>query len=213
VSYRYPILLDVSECLAVIVGGGQVAVRKAGGLIDAGARGVRVVSPAFHADMPAGVERVVATYDAGHLAGARLAFAATDSAVVNDAVVRDARAAGIWVNRADVDEEGAAGDFTVPAQLREGSVLVTVSAGGSPLVAAGIRDDVRGKLDRRWARLADAMQVLRPRIRAARGLDAGRRRSLFKELASAEALTIAGSGDDQSLWRWAVARYPELEQA
>jgi precorrin-2 dehydrogenase/sirohydrochlorin ferrochelatase len=215
VSYRYPILLDVSACLAVVVGGGAVGVRKVGGLIEAGAGRVRVVAPDFHPDMPtAGVERVAGRYDAQHLDGARLVFAATDSAEVNDAVVRDARRIGAWVNRADVDEE-LAGDFTVPAQLRQGPVLVTVSAGGSPAIAANVRDELKAHVDERWGRLAEAMQDLRPRIRRAGQLDSTRRRSLLKELSSAEALeVIGGAGDDaaQSLWRWAAARYPELER-
>jgi siroheme synthase-like protein len=210
VSYRYPVLLDVSDCLAVVVGGGAVGARKAAGLVEAGARRVRIVSPAFHADVPATVERVAERYQAGHLQGARLAFAATDSAEVNSAVVADARRLGIWVNRADVDED-LAGDFTVPAQFRDGPVLVAVSAGGSPALAANIRDEVGRKIDGRWAQLADAMQAIRPRIRASRTLDAARRRSLLKDLSSAEALDAAGSGGAASLWRWAAARYPELQ--
>lgn len=207
-SYRYPVLLDVSDCLAVVVGGGAVGARKATGLIEAGAGRVRVVSPEFHPDVPSGVERVAERYQVGHLQGARLAFAATASAEVNNAVVADAKRMGIWVNRADVDED-LAGDFTVPAQFRDGPVLVAVSAGGSPSLAANIRDEVGRKIDGRWAQLADAMQVLRPRIRALRTLDVSRRRSLLKDLSSAEALDAASNGA-ASLWQWAAARYPEL---
>lgn len=201
----------MSECLAVVVGGGAVGARKAGGLIEAGAGRVRVVAPEFHPEMPAAVERVIGRYEAKHLEGARLVFAATDSADVNDAVVRDARRLGIWANRADVDEE-VAGDFTLPAQLWQGPVLVTVSAGGSPALAANIRDELRNHLDARWGRLAEAMQELRPRIRESRQLDPVRRRSLLKELASAEALDVIASGDAQTLWQWAARRYPELER-
>jgi siroheme synthase-like protein len=204
-------LLDVSDCLAVVVGGGAVGARKATGLIDAGARRVRVVSPAFHPDMPAGVERVAGRYQTEHLHGARLVFAATDSADVNGAVVADARRLGIWVNRADADDD-LAGDFTLPANLRDGPVLIAVSAGGSPALAATIRDELRGKMDRRWAQLADAMQTLRPRIRAARQLDPVRRRTLLRELASAEALAAVSAGGADGLWRWAAERYPELDE-
>jgi precorrin-2 dehydrogenase/sirohydrochlorin ferrochelatase len=205
VTYRYPVLLDTTDSLAVIVGGGAVGVRKAAGLIDAGTRQVRVVSPTFHHDMPADVERVTATYKPAHLKGAQLAFAATDSSAVNDAVVRDARRLGIWVNRADADTAHP-GNFTLPAQLRDGPVLVTVSTTGSPALAATIRDSIR--LDPRFAKLATALQSLRPRIRAS--LDPARRRTLFQELASQEALAIIATGDETSLWQWAATRYPEL---
>ena len=99
--HAYPLMLDVTGRLVVIVGGGPVAVRKVKGLLDAGATRVRVVAPECHASMPAGVERVVAAYDAPHLDGASLVFASTDSADVNDRVARDAAERGIWVNRSD----------------------------------------------------------------------------------------------------------------
>ena len=115
--HNYPLLLDVSDRQIVIVGGGEVAVRKVQGLLDAGARRVRVVSPQFHDHMPAGVQRVNETYRREHLAGAALVFAATDEQQVNDAVVRDARATNVLVCRADGDEDNA-GDFATPAMIR-----------------------------------------------------------------------------------------------
>ena len=210
-SYRYPVLLDTSDSLAVIVGGGAVATRKAAGLIDAGTRQVRVISPTFHPDMPPDVERVTAAYKSTHLKGAQLAFAATDSSAVNDAVVRDARRLGIWVNRADASSDDAhPGNFTLPAQHRDGPVLLTVSAAGSPALAAAIRESLRPHLDPRFAKLAAALPSLRPRIRAS--LDPTRRRTLFQDLASPEALDIIAAGDETTLWQWAASRYPELNQ-
>jgi len=105
-----------------------VGTRKALGLLASGARRVRVVSATFHPDMPAGVERVTEPYRTEHLKDASLVFAATDSPDVNDAIVRDARAIGALVCRADVDEDNA-GDFATPAMLREGALLITVSSG------------------------------------------------------------------------------------
>src|SRR5688572_31143815 len=123
-------MLDVTGRLVVIIGGGAVAVRKVKGLLDAGATRVRVVSPTAHAEMPADVEHVTATYQAGHLDGAQLVFAATDSAAVNEQVVRDARAREIWVNRSD---EGDEGDFSNPAVARRGAVTLAVSTGSAAL--------------------------------------------------------------------------------
>ncbi len=58
----YPILLDVADRRIVIVGGGAVAARKAAGLLAAGARRVRVISPKFDATMPQGIERIVGEF-------------------------------------------------------------------------------------------------------------------------------------------------------
>src|SRR3712207_8060860 len=73
----------------------------------------------------------------------------SDPPDVNEAVVRDARARGVLVSRADA-EEGEPADFTTPALFRDGPVTVTVSAGGNPAMAAFARDRtsaVLGKAD------------------------------------------------------------------
>src|SRR4051794_25436732 len=91
----YPLLLDVTDRLVVIVGGGAVAVRKANGVLEAGARRVRCVAPEFHPDLPSAVERVPERYEPRHLDGAGLAFACTDLTDVNDVVCRDCRQRGV----------------------------------------------------------------------------------------------------------------------
>src|SRR3954451_2720838 len=115
--HNYPLLLEVSDREIVIVGGGEVAVRKAMGLMDAGATHVRVVAPDVHERMPGQVQRVAETYRSEHLRGAGLVFAATDDPKVNDAIVRDAHELGILVCRADGDDENS-GDFATPAMIR-----------------------------------------------------------------------------------------------
>src|SRR5262245_42466510 len=99
-------MLDVTDRLAVIVGGGGVAARKAAGLIEAGANRIRVVAPVFGPDpFDRRIERITATYRAEHLDGAKLVFAATNDPAVNDAVVRDAQSKGVLVCRANADDD------------------------------------------------------------------------------------------------------------
>jgi precorrin-2 dehydrogenase/sirohydrochlorin ferrochelatase len=198
-------MLDVTGRLVVIIGGGAVAVRKVKGLLEAGATRVRVVSPTFHAEMPANMERVTATYEASHLDGAQLVFAATDSSVVNEQVARDARARGLWVNRSDEAEQG---DFSTPAKLIDGEVTVTVSAGSAALAAA-IRDDLAAKLDRRHVKLADAMKTLRPAVRSSEA-DPQKRAAIFRELVSESALKALESDGMGGLHDWIRARHPAL---
>jgi precorrin-2 dehydrogenase/sirohydrochlorin ferrochelatase len=208
VHAAYPLMLDVSTRLVVIVGGGGVAARKALGLLDAGATRVRVISPTFCETMPSGVERVGRAYESGDLDGAVLAFAATDRPEVNQAVVREANRLGVLVNRADADDDSPA-DFSTPATLREGALTLTVSAGGSPALAAVVRDGLRARLDPRWAAMAAAMRELRPRI-----LDAGapieRRRAAFRDLASDEAMDVLRDRGMDELWSWLRRRHNEI---
>jgi siroheme synthase-like protein len=208
VPAAYPLLLDLSNRLVVIIGGGAVAARKAAGVIAAGATKIRVIAPKLTAKMPTGVEHVAAPYEATHLAGAGLVFAATNQPEVNAAIARDARAAGVLVNRADVDEEDP-GDFIVPAVLRHGCLTVTVSAGGAPALAAKMRDVINASLDERWLHLCDATQSLRPKI-LARIADVTRRRAALHDLASDQAAEVAASGEQQ-LKSWLSERYPELK--
>jgi len=210
VAHAYPLMLDVTDRLVVIVGGGGVAVRKAKGVLEAGARRVRAVAPTFRDEIPPAVERVRGLYEAAHLAGAGLVFAATDVPAVNDAVVRDARRLGVLVCRAD-DNEDDPGDFATPALLRDGPLAIAVSAGGAPALAAAIRDEVARHVNPAWGRMAEAMRVLRPRIRDGAGtLTQDRRRAVFRDLATPAALDVLMSGGADAVWRWLVSRYAEL---
>lgn len=203
-------MLDLSDRLVVIIGGGKVAARKAGGVLAAGALRLRVVAPRFAGEFPPAVERVAEAYRAEHLDGAGLVFAATDSTEVNDAVVAEARRRGIWASRADADEHEP-GDFTTPALLRRGALTVAVSAAGAPALAAAVRDALAEQLDDAWVHLAAAMQSLRPIIRTA-GLLPDRRRQIFRDLSGEEALAAVAEGPE-ALRAWLVSRYPELEGA
>ncbi len=206
--HAYPLMLDVSDRPIVIIGGGSVAARKAAGLIECGATRVRCVAPTFDPAMPPAVQRVQHRYEPAQLDGAGLVFAATDDPGVNAAVVRDARGRGILVNRVDADYENP-GDFVTPARLHESSVTVTVSAGGSPALAAVICDGIREKWDTRWSRMAEAMRTLRPEILSRASVPESRRRQIFRDLATPEALDVLASSDLDGLRSWLAARYPE----
>jgi len=213
VPYAYPLMLDLSDRLAVVIGGGAVAVRKVTGLLDAGAGRVRVAAPAFDPRMPTGdrIERLHEPYRPAHLEGAALAFAATDRPDVNDAVVLDARGRGILASRADEAGDGSAdfGDFIIPAKLVEGPVVVGVSAGSAAL-AMTIRDGLRAAFDPAWRAMAEAMVELRPVVRAAATMDGQRRRDVLRALAGPDALDVARREGVAGVRRWLRTRYPEL---
>jgi len=209
VRFAYPLMLDIVDRPIVIVGGGAVARRKVMGLLDAGAKRIRVVATEFHPELPRSIERITGRYEPAHLDGAQLIFATTDSAEVNEQVVRDAHSRGIWVNRSDEGESiAASGDFTTPAVHRQGEVIVTVSA-GSPALAAALRDRLSEKLDRRYVKMADAMLTLRPAIRDS-GIAAHRRAAIFRDLATDEAIAVLHADGIEQLREWILARYPEL---
>ena len=200
----YPILLDLADRRVLIVGGGTVAARKAAGLLAAGATCVRAVAPAFAGGFPQRVVRVDRAYDPADLDGADLVFAATGSAEVNDAVVRDARARRVWASHAG---DGGSGDFVTPARFDRGPVTVTVSAGSAAL-AVLVRDGLAERFDPAWAAMAEAMATLRPLVRDGWGLDEPARRAVFRDLATDEACGVLARAGMEGLTMWIERRHP-----
>lgn len=176
----YPLMLNLESRLAVVIGGGSVGMRKATGLVEAGAR-VRIVSLEKSLACAAGSEIhwLIEPYRPEHLDGAALVFAAA-TPEVNARVVADAKARGIWVSSANNPE---AGDFLVPASLRSGELLITVSTGGAaPAVAKRVRDLLSKQFDDAWAGWLEILKEFRVLIRETIA-DEERRRALFERFA------------------------------
>lgn len=183
---RYPVFLDVKDRPVLIVGGGGVGVRKARGLVEAGAR-VTVVSAEFCDDMRqmGRIELVEGVYDTHHMKMQewRLAFAATNLAEINEQVCADARARSIWCCRCD---EGERGDFVGAASTEVGGVTIAVATGGaSPVVAARILKQAAGAVDPTVTLLAELFAGWRPRVKEAINEPAARR-ALLQKLAGPE---------------------------
>ena len=172
----FPIFLDLTGHLCVIVGGGLVAVRKADALLAAGAA-VRVVC--LEPALPIGLsDWRTEPYRPDHLNGATLVFAAA-TPEVNRQVVADARARGLWVNSAT---EPGAGDFILPATVRRGEFVLAVSTGGaSPGVAAAIRRRLEEQFDDAFGEWVAVLSEMRPII-LSRPAQAQQRRDLFEKL-------------------------------
>jgi precorrin-2 dehydrogenase/sirohydrochlorin ferrochelatase len=155
----YPIFLDLSGRRCVVVGGGEVASRKARKLLQARAR-VVVISPEISPELESvAVEVNRRPYEEGDLEGAYLAFAATDSREVNAAVAREAKERGIPANVADRPSEG---DFALPSTLRRGRLQVAVSTGGaSPALARRIKDELEESFGPEWSGLVEELHAAR----------------------------------------------------
>ena len=161
----YPVNLVVAGRHCLVVGGGAVAARKVAGLLAAGAR-VTVVAPEIRAEIvELPVICVRRPYRRGDLDDAWLVIAATDDPAVNAAVHADGEAARVWVNAAD---DPPACSFTLPAVVRQGPVMVTVStAGHSPALASWLKDHVAGELGPEFAVLAGWLSEARKSLQQA----------------------------------------------
>jgi len=144
-----PVNLILDSRTVLVVGGGQVGLRKTRLLLDAGAS-VELVCPAAVEDLAALADdgRIAWTrreWQAGDAAGHILVFACTDDKHVNRAVLDDARLAHVPCCCSDMNWPD--GDFTTPATARIGDLTLAVSTGGQNCREARIvKDDLARQL-------------------------------------------------------------------
>ncbi len=163
----YPIYLNLKGALCIVVGGGEVAVRKVKGLLESGGY-VRVISLESRPELTSlaakgRIELKRRAYRNGDLAGARLAIAATADAEVNASVSAEARAAGIPVN---VVDDAAHSSFILPATLERGDITIAVStAGRSPALARKLKAHLEKELGQEYAELAAVVSSVRDELK------------------------------------------------
>ena len=191
----YPISLLIEGRRCLVIGGGKVAERKVAALLEAGAC-VRVVSPEATSEIArladAGrIEWRRAEGSEADLVDAFLVIAATDDAGLNARLAAAADAAGKLVNA--VDQPGDC-NFFVPASVRRGSVLLTVSTGGgSPALAKRIRRELESAFGPEYGELAALMERLRPEIMSAIETQP-ERASAWERILDSAVLELLGQG-------------------
>ena len=160
-----PVMLDLRDRRCLVVGGGNVALRKVQGLLDAGAS-VEVVAPWIHPDLlelRGSLFLRRRRYRTRHLAGAHLVITCTDDPKVNARVAAEATERRIWVNSAD---DPANCSFTLPSVARRGDLSVMVSTNGrSPALSRWLRGRFEQEFDESWSRLVDVLAEVRTEAR------------------------------------------------
>jgi hypothetical protein len=73
-------------------------------------------------------------------------------------------------------------------------------------LAAALRDQIAGTVDKRYVQMAQAMQELRPMILGSASLDAAGRAAIFRELAGPEALALLDTQRIDRLRQWLAQR-------
>lgn len=159
-----PLFLKLEGKRCLVVGAGEVAVRKASLVLKAGGS-VEVVSPQCCAAMTQLVADNDAlsyrnsVYTATDLDGAQLVIAATDHREVNEAVSADAHQANVLVNV--VDQPNLC-SFILPAVIDRSPVVVAVSSGGnSPVLARTIRTKLESLIPSAYGKLAELVGEFR----------------------------------------------------
>ncbi len=159
----YPIFLDIKGKRCVVVGGGEVALRKVNALLEHGAS-VTVISPGLCPELAllAGsrkIRTIRRDYRKGDIEKAAIAIAATDDRQTNLSVSEEARESAVLVNV--VDDAGNS-DFIVPSSLSRGDITIAVStAGKSPALARKIRTHIEAEIGDEFASLTAIISEVR----------------------------------------------------
>ncbi|MBI6953528.1 MULTISPECIES: siroheme synthase CysG [Pseudomonas] len=152
----------------LVVGGGEIALRKARLLADAGAA-LRVVAPEVDGQLATlaregGGEVLVRGYQASDLDGCRLVIAATDDSALNAQVSTEAQARSLPVNVVDAP---ALCTVIFPAIVDRSPLVVAVSSGGdAPVLARLIRAKLEAWIPSAYGELAGLAARFRERVKA-----------------------------------------------
>ena len=174
----FPLFLDVRDRKALVVGGGEEALRKVRLLLKTEAR-IEIVAPELHpelTDLAVGgnIAWIGRRFASSHLDGANLVFVAAD-ATTNDLVAGEAKKRDILVNVVDDADLSSA---IVPAIVDRDPLVVAIGTeGAAPVLAQGIRNDLEASLPPFLGALTRAAGALRERV--AERVPAGRTRRQF----------------------------------
>jgi uroporphyrin-III C-methyltransferase/precorrin-2 dehydrogenase/sirohydrochlorin ferrochelatase len=161
----FPVFFDLKGQRVLVVGGGEVALRKVSLLQRTGAL-ITLIAPDIADELhersaaAGGALTLLArSFEPGDLDGARLVIVATSERLINRWVAELADARHIPVNVVD-DRE--ASRFIVPAIVDRDPVLVAVSTGGtSPVLARRLRERLETFIPKRFGELAEWLRGLR----------------------------------------------------
>ena len=154
-----PVSWRLRDQLALLVGGGDIALRKGRLLVRAGAR-LRVVAPQIEPELRQlleqhGGEWLSESYQPHHLDGVVLAIGATDNNDVNRQLHADAVARSLPVN---VVDNPPLCTFIFPAIVDRDPLLISISSGGaSPVLARWARSKIETLFPARLGKLAELM--------------------------------------------------------
>ncbi|CAJ1760247.1 siroheme synthase CysG [Aeromonas veronii] len=206
-----PIFCRLDNKPVLLVGGGEVAERKARLLLDAGAQ-LTVVAPELDPELAelaanGSIEWLAGEFASEQLAGKWLVVAATDRREVNALVYQSANRARIFANVVDDPKRSS---FIMPSIIDRSPLMVAISSGGkAPVLARLLREKLEALLPQHLGVVAAFAGSLRDRVKA-RFASMGERRRFWERLLGADLLGQAlARGDHASAHRLADSLFAD----
>ena len=172
-----PIFFNINNRHCVVIGGGDVAMRKVSMLLKASAA-ITLYSPEICHELQDLVNAKKIIYKAqkfeeNQLQGACMVIAATDDESVNSAVSIAAKAQNIPVNVVDAPDLCT---FTMGSIIDRSPVVIAISSeGNAPVLARYIRAKIETMLPATYGRIADIAGEFREKVKVKFGTTQARR--------------------------------------
>ncbi|BBS15126.1 siroheme synthase CysG [Aeromonas caviae] len=210
-----PIFCRLDNKPVLLVGGGEVAERKARLLLDAGAQ-LTVVAPELDPELAelaanGSIEWLAGEFAPQQLTGKWLVVAATDRREVNALVYQSANQARIFANVVDNPKRSS---FIMPSIIDRSPLMVAISSGGkAPVLARLLREKLEALLPHHLGAVAAFAGSLRERVKA-RFATMGERRRFWERLLGTDRLGQAlARGDSASAHQLADSLFADESQS
>lgn len=163
---RFPLYIDMKDQKTLIVGGGRVALRKAGILAGFEAD-IRVISPVVCDGLKRMEEKGMITVDSRSmdqriydiLESAFLVICAANDRQLNHEIACYCREHRIWVDCADSEEDST---FLFPSVVRRDEIVVGISSsGGVPALTRHLRQKIEQVIPEWYGELARNLKIQR----------------------------------------------------
>jgi len=131
ISNFYPVLINLQKFPCLVVGGGQVALRKIQSLLSYNVN-ITVLSPNICKQLKSLIKKnkikvIPKYYSKEYIKNYKIIFSATNKREINEQVFKDCKAGNKLLNVVDVPELC---DFILPAVVRRGDLTISVSSQG-----------------------------------------------------------------------------------
>lgn len=193
-----PIFLRLQNAPALVVGGGEIAARKIGLLLDAGAK-ASLVAPTINDSLQklknqGLIQHINDYYQDGMVKDYRLVIAATNDQSVNKRISEQANANNIPVNVVDQPDLCS---FIMPAIVDRSPVVIAVSTGGaSPVLARIIRSRLETLIPASYGRLASMVKRYRVTLQE-KSSDVQQTRKFWERVLEGKIPELVFSGRDK----------------
>lgn len=163
----FPLFFKLENRKVLIVGGGDVALRKADLLSRAGAA-ITILAPDISTEIQALLsddkhELIYKNYNKSYMTGARVIIAATDDETLNHQIHADATALNIPVNVVDTPHLC---DFIFPAIVDRNPIIIGISSNGkAPVLARLLRARLETLIPQGYGKLAKLAGEFRSEVK------------------------------------------------